>query len=107
MDDPVSWFQIEPGWSVVSADGEPVGTVAQVAGSEQDDIFDGLAVKRGSSLAYVAAEQVGPIYLGRVTLKTTAAQTADLPPYTEAPPQQRLELPPEPLLTRFRRWLQR
>ena len=44
MTDPVSWLQIEQGWSVLTSDGVVVGTVAQVEGDKQSDIFDGLAV---------------------------------------------------------------
>ncbi len=86
---PVSWLQIEPGWTVVTADGVALGTVAQVAGSKQADIFDGLAVERAnaSQLGYVAGEQVALIYPGTVNLKIDAAGAADLPPYSEAAPQ--------------------
>ena len=44
MADPVSWLQIAQGWNVVASDGVIVGTVAQVEGDKQSDIFDGLAV---------------------------------------------------------------
>jgi hypothetical protein len=40
MADPVSWFVIEPGWKVVDADGEQVGTVDEVVGDSGDDIFN-------------------------------------------------------------------
>ena len=43
--DPVSWLQIEQGRSVVTSDGVSIGSVAQVEGDKQDDIFDGLAVE--------------------------------------------------------------
>ena len=43
-DDPVSWIMIEPGWNVVSSDGEDVGHVDAVTGDENADIFDGLAI---------------------------------------------------------------
>ena len=63
MTDPVSWLQIEQGWNVVASDGVIVGTVAQVEGDKQDDIFDGLAVESRTpiQLRYVAGEQVGAI----------------------------------------------
>ena len=35
---------IRPGWKVLAADGVEVGEVDEVAGDEQQDIFDGLAV---------------------------------------------------------------
>ncbi|MGZ6761733.1 MAG: hypothetical protein ACXVFD_17375, partial [Gaiellaceae bacterium] len=69
-DDPVSWLQIEQGWSVVASDGVFVGTVAQIEGDKHDDIFDGLAVESGTParILYVPGEKVGPIVAGRVTL---------------------------------------
>jgi hypothetical protein len=105
-DDPVSWLQIEPGWNVLTAEGGALGGVAQVAGTKEDDIFDGLAVQAPGStqLVYVPGEQVSAVYPGRVLLKITAAQAAGLGPYTAAPPQQALELPREPLTTRIKRW---
>jgi hypothetical protein len=71
--DPVSWLQIEQGWNVVASDDLVVGTVAQVEGDKQSDIFDGLAVESGQPnlIRYVPAEQVGMIYPGKVTLKIT------------------------------------
>ena len=51
MADPVSWLQIEQGWKVVASDGTAVGTVAQVEGDKQSDIFDGLAVTPDGSKA--------------------------------------------------------
>ena len=48
MTDPVSWLQIAQGWNVVTSDGVVVGTVAQVEGDKQGDIFDGLAVESRS-----------------------------------------------------------
>ena len=44
MTDPVSWLQIGQGWNVITSDGVIVGTVAQVEGDKQSDIFDGLAL---------------------------------------------------------------
>jgi hypothetical protein len=105
--DPVSWLQIEPGWNVVTAEGNTIGAVAQVAGTKEDDIFDGLAVQQGGSLLYVPGEQVGLIYPGTVTLKITAAQATNLEAYESSPPRQQLRLPPESLATRFSRWRRR
>ena len=46
MADPVSWLQIAQGWNVVTSDGTVIGTVAQVEGDKQEDIFDGLAISK-------------------------------------------------------------
>ena len=64
MADPVSWLLIEPGWEVVDANGEQIGKVDEVLGERDADIWDGLTVDG----EYVAAERVGPIVEGRITL---------------------------------------
>jgi hypothetical protein len=64
MADPVSWLMIEPGWDVVGPAGESVGHVDAVLGDKEHDIWDGLTVSGG----YVAAERVGTIVDGRITL---------------------------------------
>ena len=78
MADPVSWLQITQGWNVVTSDGVVVGTVAQVEGDKQADIFDGLAVEstQPEGIRYVPGEQVGPIYPGEVTLTIGSAEAA-------------------------------
>ena len=106
VSDPVSWLQIEPGWSVVASDGGPVGSVFTVTG-EQDDIFDGLAVglDRAGPIRYVPGEQVGPIYPGQVTLRIAAAEFEGLGLYREPPPETQLRLPRQSLTTRLSGWL--
>jgi hypothetical protein len=64
MADPVSWLLIEPGWDVVDANGERIGKVDEVLGEREADIWDGLTVDG----EYVAAERVGSIVEGRITL---------------------------------------
>ena len=106
-DDPVSWLQIEPGWNVVASDGLGVGTVAQIEGDKQDDLFDGLAVASGqpSSLRYLPAEQVGLIYPGRVTLKISSAEAAALEPFQAPPPQTKWAPGKPPLAKRISKWM--
>jgi hypothetical protein len=106
MPDPVSWLQIEPGWSVETADGDVVGSVLTVTGDKQGDIFDGLAVGGNAGPArYVPGEQVGPIYPAKVTLRIAAAQFAQLDPYQEPPPETALRLPTQSLTARLSGWL--
>ena len=64
MADPVSWLLIEPGWEVIDASGNKVGTVDEVLGDPEIDIWDGLTVDG----KYVPAEQVASIVEGRMTL---------------------------------------
>jgi hypothetical protein len=67
---------IRPGWKVYAADGTEVGAVDEVAGDDNADIFDGLAVAT-SALAkpkYVPSESVTTITEGRVDLSLTRAE---------------------------------
>jgi hypothetical protein len=103
--DPVSWLQIAQGWSVVTSDGVSVGSVSQVEGDKQDDIFDGLAVQLAQSvqIVYVPGEQVGLIYPGRVTLRIASAEAGALEPF-QAPPPETKWLPSKPP-GRLSRWM--
>jgi hypothetical protein len=65
MADPVSWLMIEKGWEVTDASGASIGKVDEVLGVHETDIWDGLTVDGD----YVAAERVGEIVEGRITLK--------------------------------------
>ncbi len=107
MADRVSWLQIEPGWNVVAADGGAIGTVTQVAGDPEHDIFDGLAVTTTGDpqVRYVPGEVVGAIFVGQVTL--TIADTATLEPFEAAPPETvfRPDREKPSLTTRLSRWL--
>jgi hypothetical protein len=83
MSDPVAWLLVERGWEVVSSDGQKVGTVDEVLGDENADIFDGLAVAPGllKKPKYVPAERVGEIVDGRLTLELTQAEFDALTEY--------------------------
>ena len=106
MADPVSWLQIAQGWNVVTADGAAIGTVAQVEGDKQADIFDGLAIsKDGEHIFYVPGEQVGAIYPGEVNLKISSAEAAKLEPFKAAPPETTWLPGKAPLSTRVSNWL--
>ena len=80
MADPVSWFVVEPGWKIVAADGDEVGTVHELLGDPERDIFDGIAVSTGALTkpTYVPSEQVGEIREGEVHLALTGEQFAQL-----------------------------
>jgi uncharacterized protein YrrD len=75
MADPVSWKVVEPGWAVVSSDGEEVGTVHEVLGDPEADIFSGIRVNEGLLLKRrdVDADSVGEIDVGSVHLTIDAA----------------------------------
>ena len=83
MADPVAWIVVERGWEVASSDGEKVGTIDEVLGDQNADIFDGLAVAPGvlKKAKYVPSERVGEIVEGRVTLELTKAEFEALDEY--------------------------
>jgi len=85
--DPVSWFLIEAGWTVVDAAGEEVGSVDEVVGDSSDDIFNGLSISLSllGKPRYIPSEQVGNITEGRVHLKLTKDQVGRLGEYEEPP----------------------
>ena len=61
---------VEHGWRVLGADGTELGTVDEVLGDANADIFNGLSVLSGvlASPTYVAAERVAEIREGEVVL---------------------------------------
>ena len=83
MADPVSWLVVQRGWSVVDTGGEEVGSVDEVLGDEDTDIFNGLTVLHGvvSRPRYVPAERVRAIREGVVELDLDKAGFERLEPY--------------------------
>lgn len=90
---PVSWKVIEPGWRVVAAGGEDVGSVHEVVGDEGADIFNGLAVSPGflHNSRYVPAEEVGEIVDGVVRLQLAKDAFDRLAAWHGAPRSARLD----------------
>jgi hypothetical protein len=107
MADPVSWLQIRQGWNVITSDDVSIGTVAQVEGDKQSDIFDGLAVesKQPTQIRYVPGEQVAAIYPGEVTLKIASTDISTLAPFQAPPPETKWLPGKTPLATRMSNWL--
>jgi hypothetical protein len=92
MADPVAWKVVEPGWAVVTSDGNEVGKVKEMLGDPEADIFDGVAVGAGNVLdrpIYVPSEQVGAIEEGTVHLTIDAVAYGQLGPYEAPPPGER------------------
>ena len=80
MPDPVSWKVVERGWAVYDREGEQVGTVHEIAGDSEHDIFDGFAIKTGrfGVAKYVPAEIVGSIAVSEVRLTSSSDEIASL-----------------------------
>jgi uncharacterized protein YrrD len=68
--EPASWLVVERGWRVLGPDGDELGTVDEVLGDEEADIFNGLRVSSGllGKPTYVPAERVAEIREGEVVL---------------------------------------
>ena len=68
--DPVSWKVVEPGWRVLGPSGKELGTIDEVLGDPEADIFHGLSVATGllARRTEVPAERVSEIREGEVVL---------------------------------------
>ncbi len=88
--EPASWLLVEAGWKVAASGGEEVGTVDEVLGDRNADIFDGLAVKtsRLGAARYVEADRVSRIEPGRVHLDLDAREVERLAEYRRPAPQE-------------------
>jgi hypothetical protein len=88
MPDPVSWKVVERGWDVVGSDGRGLGSVHELVGDVNADIFNGLHVSPGilRHSRYVPAERVAAIYEGRVELDLGRREFQHLGEAEEAPP---------------------
>lgn len=84
----VSWKVVERGWDVVAADGEKAGTVHEVLGDANADIFNGLAVSPGllRGSRYVPSERVARIVEGCVELDLDSTAFERLPDAESAAP---------------------
>jgi hypothetical protein len=84
--DPVSWFVIEPGWTVTASDGRQVGKVNSVVGDTGADIFTGLDVSVGLlKRKYVPSELVGEIVEGEIRLTVDSETFKRLDDFQEPP----------------------
>ena len=73
--DPVAWSYVEPNTPVVGPNGEELGRVEQMLGTEGEGIFHGIAVKpsRGGETRVVPADAV----TGLTSAKVEVAWTPD------------------------------
>ena len=79
---------VEPGWEVVDSAGKKVGTLDEVLGDKNADIFDGLTIATGilGKPVYVPAERVREIVEGRIQLDVGADEVKRLEPYEPPAP---------------------
>ena len=79
MSDPVSWLVVERTWKVFGSDGGQVGTVEEVIGDPESDIFSGVRVafKLLEAARFVPAEHVNRIVEGEVHLELTSDEARE------------------------------
>jgi uncharacterized protein YrrD len=84
-DQPIAWRAIVQDEPVRSSDGEDVGTVYDVVGSKEDDIFHGIVVHLGrlGHRVLVLADDVSLITESHVDVSPTSAQLHALPKHAE------------------------
>jgi uncharacterized protein YrrD len=70
MADPVAWKVVEHGWKVIGPSGDELGTVHEVIGDANIDIFTGLTIHGGllKRNRYIPSERVVEIVEGQVTV---------------------------------------
>ncbi len=92
MADPVSWLMVEKGWQIVGANGDKLGTVDEVLGDSDADIFNGLSVSSGllGKVRYLPAERVREIVEGRVVVDLDQDGFERLGAHEETPPSERV-----------------
>jgi hypothetical protein len=85
-DDPVAWSYIQPGTNVVDRDGVHIGSVHMMLGTEQEDIFHGIAIDLavGGGPRLILADAVGTLTPSRVQVRIAADAVGELPPYQGA-----------------------
>jgi uncharacterized protein YrrD len=82
---PVAWRAIVEDEPVRSSDGDDVGTVYDVVGSKEDDIFHGIVVHLGrlGHRVLVLADDVSLITGSHVDVSLTSAQLHALPKHAD------------------------
>jgi uncharacterized protein YrrD len=82
--DPIAWRAVIYGTPVVASDGTKVGTVHEVLGSDEEDIFHGIRVKRpGHADVMIAASDISTMTSAAVMADLTAVDVDALPAYNE------------------------
>lgn len=80
---PVAWRGVRYGTTVVSADGEPVGTVREVLGSDAEDIFHGIRVRMRGRDVVLTAERIAAMTAASIQADLSAAEIEALPDATD------------------------
>ncbi len=76
-DRPISWMTLDKGTRVIAADGEEIGSVAEVV--SDGDIFSGISVSSGllTGNRFVPADLIGTIEEDSVSLTITSKEASE------------------------------
>jgi hypothetical protein len=82
--DQIAWRAVTYGTPVITDDGTKVGTVHEMLGSDEEDIFHGIrvAAERHDDVM-IAASDVSSMTSSAVTTSLTPSEVAGLPEYKE------------------------
>lgn len=83
--DPISWREVTENTPVLTSDGENVGHVSEVLGSQQEDVFHGMEVHLGrvGHRVLIPAAQITEMTASSVTLALSSNEVHALPEHTE------------------------
>jgi hypothetical protein len=83
--DPIAWRGVAQDTPVRSSDGEEVGTLSDMLGSDREDIFHGIVVHLGrlGHHVFVAADDVVLMTRSHVDVSQTSAELHALPEHDE------------------------
>ncbi len=84
-DQPIAWLAVQNETPVRSADGQTVGSLADLLGSEREDIFHGIIVHLDANgrQVFVPADDVTLMTPSYLDVAFTADQLHSLPEHTE------------------------
>ena len=84
-DDPIAWRGVTQDTPVRTSDGETVGTLSDMLGSDQQDIFHGIVVHLGrlGHHVFVPADQVSLMTHSHVDVALTSEEIHALPKHDE------------------------
>ena len=84
-EEPIAWRGVVQDTPVRTSDGETVGTLSDLLGSDQEDIFHGIVVHLGrfGHHVFVAADQVSLMTRSHVDVSLTSAEIHALPKHDE------------------------
>lgn len=84
-EEPIAWPAILADTLVYASDGQEVGAVSEVLGSQEEDIFHGIVIRTGvlAHETMIPAERVSRITNRRIDVNLPADEVRSLTPYLE------------------------